>query len=77
MRSATPPRPSPNRNIASGDTGFTLVELLVVVVIIAILAALGIPRLTRDRLGREGRDFATLLTGELQRARIQAVATRL
>jgi prepilin-type N-terminal cleavage/methylation domain-containing protein len=59
------------------DRGFTIVELLVVVVIITILAAIGIPRMTRERVAAEGRDFAALVTSELQRSRMDAVGTRL
>jgi prepilin-type N-terminal cleavage/methylation domain-containing protein len=59
------------------DRGFTIVELLVVVVIITILAAIGIPRMTRERVAAEGRDFAALVTSELQRSRMDAVGSRL
>jgi prepilin-type N-terminal cleavage/methylation domain-containing protein len=62
---------------ASNDRGFSLTEVLVVVVIIGVAAAIGAPRLTRERVAADGRTFAELAARELQRARIQAVATRL
>jgi prepilin-type N-terminal cleavage/methylation domain-containing protein len=73
----TDARPSALRGGRGSDVGFTLTEVLVVLVIIGIMAALGVPRLTRERKMEEGRGFAELVTKELQRARMESVATRL
>ena len=59
------------------DQGYTLVEVMVVVVIIAVVSAIAAPRFTRDRFAADGRAFANELTRELQRSRIEAIASRL
>ncbi len=67
-------RTEPPRGRANG---YSFVELMVVLVIIGVLAAIGAPHFTRDRNAANGRDFAQLVTRELQRARLESVATRL
>ena len=54
-----------------------MVEVMVVVVIIAILSAIAAPRFTRDRVAADGREFANELARELQRSRIEAIASRM
>lgn len=55
----------------------TLTELMVVVVILGLLAAMARPLFRRDRVARDGREFASVLARTFQRARFQAVAERL
>ena len=55
----------------------TLTELMVVLVIIGIMSALATPMFRRDRIASEGREFASEIARELQRARYQAVSDRL
>jgi prepilin-type N-terminal cleavage/methylation domain-containing protein len=59
------------------DRGYTLIEVMVVVVIIAVLSAIAAPRFTRDRIAADGREFANELARELQRSRIEAIASRM
>jgi type II secretory pathway pseudopilin PulG len=55
----------------------TLAELMVVLVIIGVVSAATRPLFTRDRIKREGREFAAQLARDFQRVRQQAVAERL
>lgn len=55
----------------------TLTELMVVVVIIGILTAATRPMFTRDRVQREGQEFAAHLARDFQRARFLAIAERM
>jgi prepilin-type N-terminal cleavage/methylation domain-containing protein len=59
------------------DHGFTLTEMMVVVVIVGLLSAVATPFFGRDRLAREGRDFASSIARDLQKARVQAITDRL
>jgi len=59
------------------DRGYTLVEVMVVIVIIAVVSAIAAPRFTRDRVAADGREFASELARDLQRARIEAISSRL
>jgi prepilin-type N-terminal cleavage/methylation domain-containing protein len=54
----------------------TLTELMVVVVILGILAAASRPMFSRDRVQREGQEFAGQLARDFQRARFTAIAER-
>jgi type II secretion system protein H len=58
------------------QAGFTLVEMMVVLVIIAILAAVAAPRLSRNRIDQDGREYANGVASQLQRARMEAISTR-
>lgn len=61
-------------DIARGNRGFQLVELLIVIALISILATIGVPAILGQmrhlRLSRSVRDLAT----ELNAARIRAIA---
>ena len=50
---------------------------MVVLVIIGILASLSVPRFRRDRVTREGFEFANEIARGFQHARYQAIAERL
>jgi len=57
--------------------GFTLTELMVVVVIVGVLSAVAAPSFTKDNRAREGRDLASDVARDLQKARVEALSTRL
>jgi prepilin-type N-terminal cleavage/methylation domain-containing protein len=59
------------------QAGMTLTELMVVLVIIGIAAATARPLMRRDRVKREGREFASQMARDFQRARYTAIAERL
>jgi len=59
------------------SAGFTLTELMVVVVIVGIMGALAAPSFTKDNRAREGRDLAADVARDLQKARTEALSTRL
>jgi prepilin-type N-terminal cleavage/methylation domain-containing protein len=61
----------------NGDAGFTVAELMTVVAIMGATAAAAVPSLGRDNAAAAGRGFAQEVTQELQRARMEAVSTRL
>src|ERR1700741_4488639 len=61
----------------NSDAGFTVSELMTVVAIMGITAAAAAPSLSRDNAAAGGRAFAEAVTQELQRARMEAVSTRL
>jgi prepilin-type N-terminal cleavage/methylation domain-containing protein len=61
----------------NSDAGFTVSELMTVVAIMGITAAAAAPSLSRDNAAAGGRGFAEAVTQELQRARMEAVSTRL
>jgi prepilin-type N-terminal cleavage/methylation domain-containing protein len=65
------------RPATARDRGTTLTELLVVVVILGLLAAATRPLFRRDRVGSQARAFAGQMTREFQRARQEAIGTRL
>jgi prepilin-type N-terminal cleavage/methylation domain-containing protein len=65
------------RSCRRGDGGFTLTELMIVLVILATISMVAAPRFTRDSSASDGRSFADLVTREIQRARLEAITTRL
>jgi prepilin-type N-terminal cleavage/methylation domain-containing protein len=62
---------------ARRSAGFTLTELMVVVVIVGVMGALAAPSFTKDNRAREGRDLAADVARDLQKARVEALSTRL
>jgi len=65
---------APHPQTTSRKTGFTLVELLAVVAIIVALMALTIPAITPASKGVEITQSGGILAGELQAARLEAIA---
>jgi prepilin-type N-terminal cleavage/methylation domain-containing protein len=61
----------------TGQRGYSLTEVLVILTIIGVVAALGVPRLTRERVAADGRAFGELIAREMQRARMAAISSRL
>jgi Tfp pilus assembly protein FimT len=59
----------------TSSNGFTLVELLLIVALIGILAAVGLPVMQNMTSSIKLNDAARMVAGELQDARIKAVAT--
>ena len=58
-------------------SGFTLVELMIVLAIVGVMTALALPSFNRDNRSRECHDFASDIAREFQKARVEAVSTRL
>jgi prepilin-type N-terminal cleavage/methylation domain-containing protein len=71
-----PPNWSP-RSRAVRSSGFTLTELMVVVVIVGVLSAVAAPSFNKDNRAREGRDLAADVARDLQKAKVEALSTRL
>jgi Tfp pilus assembly protein FimT len=64
-------------NTRNGEAGFTVAELMTVVTIIGAAAAAAVPSFGRDNAAASGRNYAQEVVAELQRARMEAVSTRL
>lgn len=71
------PSLSARRRPVGSDAAFTLTELMVVVVIVGVMSALAAPSFTKDNRAREGRDLAADVARDLQKARVEALTTRL
>ncbi len=69
--------PSSKMQRRNGDAGFTVAELMTVVTIMGAMAAAAAPSLSRDKAASGGKGYAEEVSAELQRARMEAVATRL
>jgi type II secretory pathway pseudopilin PulG len=70
-----PTQPLARRRVL--DAGTTLTELMVVVLILGLLAAASRPLFRRERVSSDGRAFARQVAREFQRARQEAIGTRL
>lgn len=57
----------------AGESGFTMIELLVVVMVIGIMSAVSYPAISRYRRNSQIRGATDQVAGELQTARLRAI----